>query len=132
MSDININALSHAELKEQARILGIQISGNPSSDTLRKALADELGITAKEVQASIAKKDANKKQGWRTVMIPETKDDKQPVFVGHNGKSYRIRRGEPVEIPPHVLQVLRDAVQRTPDGNGGFRVTQSYNFQVLD
>ena len=36
MSEINLYNLSIDELKEQARILGIAIRGNPSADTLRE------------------------------------------------------------------------------------------------
>ena len=36
MSEINLYNLSLDELKEQARILGIVVRGNPGADTLRE------------------------------------------------------------------------------------------------
>ena len=39
-------------------------------------------------------------------MIAEDENDQQPVYVGVNGKSYFIRRGEPVAVPPEVVGVL--------------------------
>jgi len=128
MSDINLNSLSHTELKEQARILGIPFNGNPSADNLRTWIAEAIGEqTAKAEEKAVA----GRKKGWKTILIAENEKDAQPVFVGHNGKSYRIRRGEPVDVPPEVVTVLNDAIQMHPDGKGGFRAVPSYPFQIL-
>ena len=44
MSEINLYNLSIDELKEQARILGIAIRGNPSADTLREKIRQAVNI----------------------------------------------------------------------------------------
>ena len=37
---------------------------------------------------------------------------KDPVFVGINGKTWLVKRGEPVEVPVEVAAVLRHSVQQ--------------------
>ena len=115
MSEFNLYNMSLSQLKEQAQILNIQIKGNPSADTLRDRIkkAIEIEPSADEKERLSKKKDENpdRKAGWVTIVIAEDEKDQQPAFVGVNGKSYRIRRGEPVAVPPEVVGVLEDAKQ---------------------
>jgi len=110
MSEVNLYNLSLDELKEQARILGIVIKGNPSADALRERIRSAIEV---EPPSDLKKKDEtpDRKAGWITIVIAEDEKDQQPAFVGVNGKSYRIRRGEPVAVPPEVVAVLKDAQQ---------------------
>ena len=41
------------------------------------------------------------------VRLPLTRKEKNDVYVAVNGKSYLIKRGEDVEVPEFVAEVLR-------------------------
>ena len=41
-----------------------------------------------------------------TVRLPLTRAEKDDVYVAVNGKSYLIKRGEPVKVPASVAEVL--------------------------
>ena len=42
-----------------------------------------------------------------TIQLPLTRHEKDDVYVGLNGVGYLIRRGEPVEVPTGVAEILR-------------------------
>ena len=42
-----------------------------------------------------------------TIRLPLTRTEKEDVFVGINGKTYLIRRGEEVAVPANVAAVLQ-------------------------
>ena len=125
MSEVNLNDLSLKELKEQAKILGIDLKGAASTDTIRERIYSVLGQpTEKKVEAKV-------KKGWVNIVVAESETDKQPVFVGVMGNSYRIRRGETVSVPPHVVQALKEAIQRIPQKDGTIREIPTYPFQIV-
>ena len=41
-----------------------------------------------------------------TIRMPLTREEREDVFVGINGKSWLIKRGETVEVPWNVVKVL--------------------------
>lgn len=41
------------------------------------------------------------------IKLPLTRSEKDDVFVGVNGKTYLIKRGETVEVPESVAEVLQ-------------------------
>lgn len=41
-----------------------------------------------------------------TIRLPLTRTEKQDVYVAVNGNSYLIKRGEAVEVPDYVVEVL--------------------------
>ena len=41
------------------------------------------------------------------IKLPLTRNDKEDVYVCVNGKSYQIKRGETVEVPDFVAEVLQ-------------------------
>lgn len=58
------------------------------------------------------------------------------LFVGHNGKGYLIRPGEPVDVPVEVVQILDDAITSSAvtDSEGqvtGYRHRTKYPYRVL-
>ena len=131
MSEINLYNLTLDELKEQARILGIQVRGNPSADTLREKIKQAVNIEPAADAKPAAEESVDRKKGWKTIVIAEHEQDQQPVFVGINGKNYWIRRGEPVQVPPEVVTVLSDAQQVVWNGKDGTSKTiPTYPFRV--
>lgn len=131
MSEINLYNLTLDELKEQARILGIQVRGNPSADTLREKIKQAVNIEPAADAKPAAAESVDRKKGWKTVVIAEDEQDQQPVFVGINGKNYWIRRGEPVQVPPEVITVLSDAQQVVWNSKDGTSKTiPTYPFRV--
>lgn len=133
MSEVNLYNLSLDELKEQARILGIVIKGNPSADTLRDRIRQAVEIEpSEEVKKAASKRDDNpdRKKDWVTIVISEDEEDQQPAFVGIQGKSYRIRRGEPVAVPPEVVTVLKNANQVVMDRKGRLKTVPTYPFRI--
>lgn len=131
MSDINLYNLSLDELKEQARILGIVIRGNPSADTLREKIRQAVNIEPAADAKPVAEEDLDRKKDWVTVVIAEDESDQHPVFVGVNGKNYWIRRGEPVPVPPEVVTVLEDAIQTGLDSKGNVTTRPTYPFSIV-
>ncbi len=131
MSDINLYNLSLDELKEQAKILGITIKGNPSADTLRERIRQAVNIEPAEGSKPVDVDDSDRKKDWITIFINEDEKDQHPVYVGVNGKSYWIRRGENVPVPPEVVSVLDDAKQVTMDVNGNSSTRHTYPFSVV-
>lgn len=44
------------------------------------------------------------------IKLPKAREGEEPeVFVGVNGKAWRIRKGVPVEVPVYVAEVLQNA-----------------------
>lgn len=41
------------------------------------------------------------------IKLPLTRTEKDDVYVAVNGQSYLIKRGEPVEVPASVAEVLQ-------------------------
>jgi hypothetical protein len=41
------------------------------------------------------------------IRIPLSRTEKEDVYVAVNGKSYLIKRGEEVEVPDYVAEVLK-------------------------
>ena len=42
-----------------------------------------------------------------TIRLPLSRSEKEDVYVAVNGKSYLIKRGEPVKVPASVAEVLQ-------------------------
>ena len=127
MSDINLATLSLDELKEQARILGISLKGGFSEDTLREKIQAVLDGDSEPAPV----KAAPKKKDTVTIVIAESDTDTQPVYVGLNCKSYRIKRGVEVEVPKGVADILAGAKRKVVRNNGEVREVQSYPFQIV-
>ena len=62
MSEINLYNLSLDELKEQARILGIVVRGNPGADTLREKIRNAVMIEPPADQKQAPKEDPDRKR----------------------------------------------------------------------
>ncbi len=42
------------------------------------------------------------------IKLPKTRKEQDDVYVGVNGRTWLIKRGEPVEVPHYVAAVLED------------------------
>lgn len=47
---------------------------------------------------------------------PTRKEEENFVFVGHNGKFYKIMKGQDVEVPADVAEIIRNS-ERQKDAN---------------
>ena len=51
------------------------------------------------------------KEGYETITIPKgRKDEPKDVFIGINGKNWRIPKGTPCEVPGYVAAEYRRSV----------------------
>lgn len=54
------------------------------------------------------------------IRLPLTKEEKSPVFVSVNDRTWLIKRGEEVEVPECVVEVLK---------NQEIMLTEAYKFE---
>lgn len=107
--DLNIDAMNLDELKDVATTLEIKFAANIGEETLRNKIREVLGEAVEEPEISHASvKDDDERV---TIIINESENDKQPVQVLVNGKSYVMKRGKPVSVPPCVIEVLKNATK---------------------
>lgn len=59
--------------------------------------------TKKPVEAA-----ENKTEELVKIRIPRARDNQDDVFVAVNGRTWLIKRGVDVEVPPCVVEVLRN------------------------
>ena len=59
------------------------------------------------------------------------------LFIGHNGRGYLLRPGEPVNVPAPIIEILNNAVMSTPQMDPqtlqviGYRERMRYPYRVL-
>lgn len=134
MSDINTKTMDREELEATAGDLGLSFPHNISDDKLRAKIDEALGDaagTASNTTTDLS--DDEEKADKRYEIIIATHDqDKQPVTVGVNGKTFLIQRGKKVVVPKSVIGVLESAVQYQYDP-GTMERTEvlSYPFQIV-
>ena len=136
MSDLNLDTLSKDELKEQAKILGITLAGNPGEDTIRAKIREALGEAAPAADVAASKDNGiavRKGEKRYTIKIHKDGKDKQPVPLACNGRVVRIKRGETVTIGEGLFHSLNNAVQNVRDEDTGEWIeVPSYPFTVLN
>lgn len=74
--------------------------------------------TMKELGSNLQEEPRAKPIGMpetRRIILEES-DDIPPtgLFIGHNGKSYLLRTGEPVDAPLFLIEILDHAVKMAP------------------
>ncbi|MCL7941216.1 hypothetical protein M8009_13060 [Halomonas sp. ATCH28] len=137
---IDLNALNKDELKEQAEILGIELKGNPTADTIRTMLREALGEPEPGAKASKAKASQvtyghaiRPGEKIYTVEIHKDGKDKQPVFLSCNDRKVRVRRGDQVRIGAGIYESLKNAVESRYDAEAEEWIdVPSYPYTVLD
>lgn len=124
----NIDALTAAELKEQLDALEVEYNAKAGAETLRKKLKDALGEDDNSDTAPVAAKS-----DMVEINFSKDKDNKQPIFIGVNGKSYRIRRGEWVPIPRILLPTIENIKKDIMDPETReIQTIQPYPYQVRE
>lgn len=94
---------------------------------------------------TIEKKEEVKVQGIVTQEVPEPKpqkmvmvtiatdqtdEGKSDVFMGYNYQSYLIKRGVPAKVPEGLVEILKNTVADTKDGNGNPVKVPRFNLTV--
>tara|TARA_B100000795_G_scaffold233299_1_gene191966 strand:+ start:1980 stop:2456 length:477 start_codon:yes stop_codon:yes gene_type:complete len=157
MEDFNAKDASYNDLKEYAKLYSIRIMGVKKAE-LRQTIqehieasavnaeAKELGISQSLIKSEIVSDkplEGKDMSGVKRVkiIIHESADPNavNPVFVGVNGKGYTISRGEEVDVPTGVVEVLNNAretlYERKKDEYGkeylSPREALSYPFSIL-
>lgn len=76
----------------------------------------------------------------KTVRIQLEENDSIPptgLYLGHNGRGYLISAGEPVDVPPHILEILDHAIESIPrldprtQGVIGYRNKMRYPYRRI-
>ncbi|GAB2799083.1 hypothetical protein GCM10027040_27640 [Halomonas shantousis] len=131
--ELNLDTLNKEELKAQAGILGIELKGNPSDDTIREKIREALGEpTAKPAVSEDSGIAVRKDEKRYTIKIHKDGKDKQPVPLACNGRVVRIKRGETVTIGEGLFESLKNAVQMVKDEDSEEMIeVPSYPYTVL-
>ena len=125
-----------AQLLEAASAT-VMTSGEPAPMTnpLTAIPAEHTGTVSSEARK------AAEKLGVRYIrIILEENQDIPPtgLFLSHNGRSYVIKPGEPVDVPDFLLGILNDAVASSPvvDNKSqkilGYRNRMRYPYRRVD
>jgi hypothetical protein len=131
MTPQEIYALSGEELRTQAKVLEISLKGNPGDALIHERMIEALGLS-EEPSNKPQVTAINLSKKTVTIMIATKEDDDQPVAVGLNGKVYRMVRGEEVEVPTGVVDILNNAKQMIRDRKTGKdREVLAYPFQIV-
>lgn len=121
---MNLNDMTREQLLEQADVLELDIAKNTTTSNLLKAIKAELGEA--DVPKSVKKTDDVQ------INFANDQKNKQPVFFGLNGKSYRFPRGKWVRCPRALLPTIENAKRRIQDESGEWMEVNAYPYQVKE
>lgn len=134
MSDFNVDTADRDELEAVATDLDVKFQSNTGDDTLRSRIKEALGVVtpaASTTSPSTPSSGVPEKEKRFEIIVSTDSQDKQPVQVGVNGRTYVIKRGEKVIVPASVIEVLSNAVRVEYDDKMNESYFHSYPFQVL-
>lgn len=127
-----IEAMSHGELLEQAGVLGIEGAEAMPEQALRAALIEAVtGETTSKPKPRRKAKAENVHSDLVRIVVEESESDQQPVYVGLNGRSYRVKRGVEVDVPRGVANVLLTAKQKARNKDGTEREVPTYPTRIV-
>lgn len=131
-----------AELRVWAREeLGLNLRHNALLATMQSQIAEHMNGQSTEPTEPQLTSSPNgstrpsepvkdRKDGWPWILIPKDKEDKQPVYVGLNGRGYAIPRGVKLQVPPGVEKILAEAVRTDFEGESmEAQDTLTYTYQ---
>lgn len=104
MSDMNIDTLDAAELKKQLNALEVEYNPKANAETLRKKLKEALG--SNEEEDELPKNEH--KNSYVEIKFDKDEKNKQPVYFGLNGRSYRFLRGVWARCPRILLPTIEN------------------------
>ncbi len=100
-----------ALLAAQATTVTTEGSGSGQADPLAAVPREFSGQVSKEDRKAAAALGVE----YVTIILEEGNDiPPTGLFLGHNGRSYMICPGEPVDVPDFLLNVLDDAIMASP------------------
>lgn len=118
MKPINLETAEQPELLEYARSLGLTVTSRYSSPKLRGMIVEHQGSKNAEAVDSIDAPEPEFDQNaflHQKVKVSIHKTDSDTgslmVPVGVNGKIWLFKRGETVEVPRFVVEVLQNAIK---------------------
>lgn len=125
----NIDTLNAAELKEQLEALEVEYNPKSNEQTLRKKLKEALGH--KEITEN--SEGENQKSKFVEIKFDKDEKNKQPVYVGLNGRSYRFTRGLWAKCPRILLPTIEN-MEKTVlnEQTMELETIQSYSYQVRE
>jgi hypothetical protein len=128
-----LKAMGYDELLAQAEVFGIEAEGL-SEEELRDAIGEKLGVESNAPRKKNTRKrkaPGNQPADYVRVVVEESDSDRQPAYVGLNGRSYRIKRGVEVEVPRGVAQILLTAKQKVRSADGTEREVPTYPTRIV-
>lgn len=138
---MTLQQMSYDELVNQAEVLGVS-TDDKSEEDLRAAIQAALDGGSevneapkpqkKRAARTTAKKDsADPMSQTVRVVVEESETDRQPAYVGLNGRSYRIKRGIEVDVPKPVADILLTSKQKHRNADGSEREVPTYPTRVV-
>jgi hypothetical protein len=122
---MNLETMSREDLLTQAEALELDFPKQIRTETLLKMIQDELNGT--ESKPTPKPSDKN----FVEIMFSKDPTNKQPVFIGVNGKSFRFPRGQWTKCPSYLLPTIRNCKQSIRDDEtGDWMEVETYPFQV--
>lgn len=112
LDNFNLATADKHQMKYYAKEKGLSLSLSMTDTTMRQKIQDY--CVKNDIEAPVASVGTVPKDVKRvTINIAKqpTPDGAEPVFVGVQGVGYTIPRGINVQVPPAVVEVLKNAVQ---------------------
>ena len=96
--------LANAEAEKKAAVeAALKQAEEEKEAAVKAALAEYKAKTNTPSNENISKKDR-----MIPIKIEKNKNERDDVFVSVNGKNFQIKRGEKVEVPEYVVEVLEN------------------------
>jgi|GEM_PF-3535825 len=108
---MNLKKLTKEQLLEQADVLELEIEDSATNSQIIALIQSALG----EDQDDEPKADGIVKPETVQIRFANDAKNKQPVFVGNAGRSYRFPRGIWVDCPKHLLPIIENAKKQIQD-----------------
>ncbi len=98
-------ALKQAEEEKEAAVEAALKQAEEEKEAAVKAALEEYKAKA---NTRANEKIAEKEVRMIPIKIEKNKNERDDVFVSVNGKNFQIKRGEKVEVPEYVVEVLEN------------------------